>query len=151
VFGAEMNEHSWDHALGGMHVLIWESDQLVGHAAVVQRRLLHRDRARRAGYVEGVVVRADRRGHGYGGALMEAAETIIRGAYELGALGATELGAGFYAARGWKAWRGQTWALSPAGRVRAKAEYGGLYVLEVAVPLELTGELTCDWREGHLW
>jgi aminoglycoside 2'-N-acetyltransferase I len=76
---------------------------------------------------------------------------VFGGTYELGALGATELGAGFYAARGWKAWRGRTSAVTPAGRMRTEAEDVGLFVLEVAVPLELTGELTCDWRDGDLW
>jgi aminoglycoside 2'-N-acetyltransferase I len=28
---------------------------------------------------------------------------------------------------------------------------GCLYVLELAVPLDLDGELTCDWRDGDVW
>jgi aminoglycoside 2'-N-acetyltransferase I len=30
-------------------------------------------------------------------------------------------------------------------------EQGGVLVLEGAVPLELDGELTCDWRDGDVW
>ena len=62
----DMTEHDWEHSLGGVHAIAWEGDELVGHAAVVQRRLLHGGRALRAGYIEGVGVRADsrRRGHG---------------------------------------------------------------------------------------
>ena len=74
------------HALGGVHALVWEGDELVGHAAVVQRRLLHEDRALRAGYVEAVAVRADCRRRGHAGAMMGALERVIRGAYDLGAL-----------------------------------------------------------------
>jgi len=73
-----MTDDAWDHALGGMHALAWEAGQLVGHASVVQRRLLHRGRALRAGYVEGVAVRADRRGHGYGAAMMDEIERVVR-------------------------------------------------------------------------
>lgn len=42
--------------------MAWEGDALVGHASVIQRRLSIRGRALRTGYVEGVGVRADRRG-----------------------------------------------------------------------------------------
>ena len=87
-----MTEDAWDHALGGMHALVWEEGRLVGHGAVVQRRLLYDGRAMRTGYVEGIGVRADRRRPGYGGAIMAALERIVRGGYELGALGATDYG-----------------------------------------------------------
>ena len=60
---------------------------------MVQRRLLHGGRALRAGYVEGVGVRADRQRRGHGAALMAALERMIRGAYDLGALGATDAAA----------------------------------------------------------
>jgi aminoglycoside 2'-N-acetyltransferase I len=151
VFGAEMTDHDWDHALGGIHALAWEEGELVGHASVVQRRLLHAGRALRAGYVEGVAVRADRQGRGHGAAMMDALERVMRDAYDLGALGATDAGAGFYSARGWKQWRGHTWALTPGGRVRTEGEDGNVYVLPLAVPLDLSAELTCDWRDGELW
>ncbi|MBV9838136.1 MAG: GNAT family N-acetyltransferase, partial [Solirubrobacterales bacterium] len=133
------------------HALAWEAGQLVGHGAVVLRRLLHDGRALRTGYVECVAVRADRRGRGYGAAIMNELERIVRGAYELGALGASEMGAGFYAARGWKQWQGQTWTLSPAGLLRTADEDGDIYVLEVARALDSSGDLTCDWRDGDVW
>lgn len=151
VFGEGMTDHDWEHALGGLHALVWEARELVGHASVVQRRLLHGGRALRTGYIEGVAVRADRRGYGYGAAMMDALERVVRGAYELGALGASEAGAGFYAARGWKTWRGRTWALTPTGVLRTADEDGGIYVLDVAAKLDLSGDLTCDWRDGELW
>ena len=151
VFEGDLTAHDWEHALGGMHALAWEAGELVGHASVVGRRLLHGGRALRAGYVEGVGVRADRRGRGHGGALMAALERVIRGAYELGALGATDEAAAFYAARGWQQWRGPTCALTPAGTVRTPEEDGGIFVLPVAIELDLSGALTCDWRDGDLW
>ena len=44
----------WEHALGGVHALLSEDGELIGHASVVQRRLLHGGRALRAGYAEAV-------------------------------------------------------------------------------------------------
>jgi aminoglycoside 2'-N-acetyltransferase I len=151
VFEGDMTDHDWEHSLGGVHALAWDGDELVGHASVVQRRLLHGGRALRAGYIEGVGVRADQRRRGHGAAMMDALERVVRGAYEVGALGATDEAADFYAARGWKLWRGPTSALTPTGIARTEGEDGCVYVLPVSVPLDLSGELTCDWRDGDVW
>jgi aminoglycoside 2'-N-acetyltransferase I len=151
VFMDDMTEHDWEHALGGVHAVAWEGDQLVGHAAVVQRRLLHSGRALRTGYIEGVAVRADQRRRGHAAAMMQALERMVRGAYELGALGATDDAAKLYDGRGWKQWQGPTSALTPRGIVRTEDEDGSVYVLPGAAVLDLTGELTCDWREGDGW
>ena len=151
AFEGDMSDDDWEHALGGVHALLWDGDELVGHASVVQRRLLHGGRALRTGYVEGVGVRADRRRRGYGGALMQALEQVIRGAYELGALSASKEAMEFYAGRGWQQWRGPTSVLTPTGTSRTEDDDGGVYVLPLAVPLDLDGELTCDWRDGDVW
>jgi aminoglycoside 2'-N-acetyltransferase I len=151
VFEGEMSDDDWEHALGGVHALVWEGAGLVGHASVIQRRLLHRGRALRTGYVEGVGVRADHRRRGYGGAMMEALERVIRGAYDLGALGAADEAIRFYVGRGWKRWRGPTSALTPTGISRTEDADGGVFVLPLAVPLDLEGDLTCDWRNGAVW
>ncbi|GGO83912.1 aminoglycoside N-acetyltransferase AAC(2')-Ie [Wenjunlia tyrosinilytica] len=151
VFAPDMTDHDWEHALGGVHALVWEGGELIGHASLVQRRLLYGGRALRTGYVEGVGVRADRRGRGYGAALMEALERVVRGAYDLGALGASDEAADFYASRGWRRWQGPTFALTPGGVIRTADEDGGIYVFAPAVPMDLSGELTCDWRDGDVW
>jgi len=151
VFEGEMGDHDWEHSLGGVHAIASEGNEVVGHASVVQRRLLHGGRALRAGYVEGVGVRADLRRRGHGTAIMQALERVVRAAYDLGALGATPAAAGLYAARGWKLWQGPTSALTPTGIRRTEEEDGSIYVLPVAGGLDLSGELTCDWRDGGLW
>jgi aminoglycoside 2'-N-acetyltransferase I len=151
AFAGDLSDHDWEHALGGVHALVWEGPALVGHGSVVQRRLLHRGRALRAGYVEAVGVRADRRGRGHGGRVMEALERVLRGAYEVGALGATDAAVDFYAARGWQRWQGPTSALTPAGVVRTEDDDGGIFVFPLAAPLDVAGELTCDWRDGDVW
>jgi aminoglycoside 2'-N-acetyltransferase I len=147
----DMSDHDWEHALGGVHALAWEGGELIGHASVIQRRLLHGGRALRAGYVEGVAVRADRRRQGHGAALMKAIGRVVRGAYDVGALAATGPAAGFYTALGWELWRGPTSALTPTGIVRTEDDDGSIYVLQVADPMELEAELICDWRDGDVW
>lgn len=147
----DMSDQDWEHALGGIHALAWESDSLVGHASLVQRRLVHGGRALRTGYVEGVAVRADRRRRGIGAAMMAELERVVRAAYDLGALGASDEGAAFYASRGWELWRGPTSALTPDGIRRTEQEDGCIYVLPARAALELDAELTCDWRDGDVW
>lgn len=151
AFNEEITDHDWEHGLGGIHALVWEEDQLLGHASVVQRRLLHRGRALRTGYVEVVAVHPARRREGHAGAMMAELERIIRGAYELGALGASEEGEALYAARSWQRWRGATSVLAPSGIKRTPEEDGSIYVLPVSAALDLDGELTCDWRNGDVW
>ncbi len=151
AFAGDFDEHDWEHALGGIHALVWEGAELVGHASVVQRRLLHGGRALRAGYVEGVGVRADRRRRGHGAVLMEALERVVRGAYDLGALGATDEAVALYEPRGWRLWQGPSSALTPRGIERTSDADGAIYVLEHAVALDRAGELTCDWRDGDVW
>jgi aminoglycoside 2'-N-acetyltransferase I len=151
AFAGDFGDDDWEHALGGIHALAWDDGELVGHASVIQRRLLHGGRALRAGYVEGVGVRPDRSGRGHGAAVMAAVERIIRGAYDLGALGSTDAAIGFYEGRGWRRWQGPTSALTPAGIVRTADDDGGIYVLEVSVPLDVFAPLACDWRDGDVW
>lgn len=147
----DMTDHDWEHALGGIHALVWDGAELVGHASLIQRRLLHGGRALRAGYVEAVAVRADRRRQGHGAAMMQALEAIARRAYGVAALGATDEAAQFYAGRGWQLWLGATSALTPRGIQRTPDDDGAVYVLPISTPLDVHGELTCDWRDGDVW
>ena len=151
AFAGDITEADLEHALGGVHALVWDGDDLVAHGSVVQRRLLHGGRALRTGYVEAVAVARAHRGRGHGAAVMAELERVIRGAYDLGALGSSDEALGFYVHRGWRCWAGPTSALTPDGIVRTPDEDGGIHVLEVGVALDLDGELTCDWRDGDPW
>jgi aminoglycoside 2'-N-acetyltransferase I len=144
-------DEDWDHALGGMHALVHDGGDLVAHGSVIQRRFLHAGRSWRVGYVEavGVAARARRRGHG--SAVMGALEEIIRRAYDFGALSATDDGAPLYRACGWHVWQGPVSALGPSGVLRTPDEDGAVHVLQLSADLDLTSELTCDWRDGDLW
>jgi aminoglycoside 2'-N-acetyltransferase I len=147
----DMAEDDWEHALGGIHAVALDGDEVVGHASVVMRRMLHAGRALRCGYVEGVAVRASHRRRGLGGALMEPLERIIQAAHDLGALGATDEAVPLYTGRGWQPWEGPLAALTPSGIVATPDEQGAVFVLRGGTPLDLAEELTCDWRDGDVW
>lgn len=147
----DMDEHDWEHGLGGIHALAYEDGELVGHASVVQRRMIYEGRALRCGYVEAVAVDAAHRRRGYGDAMLAALEEVIRRAYDLGLLAATDDGAALYSARGWRRWEGPLYALTPDGPRRTPEEDGYVFALPTAVPLDPSRRLTCDWRDGDLW
>jgi aminoglycoside 2'-N-acetyltransferase I len=144
-------EVDWDHALGGMHALVRDGEELVAHGSVVLRRFGHAGRTWRVGYVEAVAVAHGARRRGHGAAVMAALEPVIRGGYEFGALSATDEGAPLYRAQRWQLWRGPVLALTPSGPVRSPDEDGAVHVLPGAAALDLDGELICDWRDGDLW
>jgi hypothetical protein len=81
-----------------MQVLVTDERGIAAHGAVVQRRVRYRKRWLRAGYVEAVGVRPDLRRRGLGGAVMTELERITDAACDLGALSASDEGAGLYAA-----------------------------------------------------
>jgi aminoglycoside 2'-N-acetyltransferase I len=149
VFEGELTAEDWEHCLGGVHALAYEEDELVGHAAVVQRRLRYQGRALRTGYVEGVGVSAAHRRRGHADALMDALERVIRRAYDIGALGATDEAMALYAKHGWRVWEGELSAITPDGLVATPEEAGAILVLTETH--DLTRPLACDWREGELW
>jgi aminoglycoside 2'-N-acetyltransferase I len=82
---------------------------------------------------------------------MRAAGEIITRNYDVGGLstGVPQL----YTPLGWESWRGPTFAESPNGRRRTKGEDDGVMVLRTdrTRALDLTAELTCDWRTGDVW
>lgn len=151
AFAGDFTDADWEHCLGGMHALIWRHGALIAHAAVVQRRLLHDGTALRCGYVEGVAVREDCRGQGLGTAVMDAAEQVIRGGYQVGALGATDAAREMYLARGWVPWRGPTSVLAPTGITPTPDDDGAVLVLPLSADLDVSAALTCDWRDGDVW
>ena len=151
AFAGEFTDTDWDHALGGMHALIWHRGAIIAHGAVVQRRLLYRGAALRCGYVEAVAVREDWRGQGLAIAILDACEQVIRGGYQLGALSSSDRGRRLYTVRGWLPWRGPTSVLAPTGLTRTPDDDGTVFVLPVGISLDTTAALTCDWRDGDVW
>ncbi|WP_406839019.1 GNAT family N-acetyltransferase [Streptomyces sp. AHU1] len=152
AFDGDLRDEDWDHALGGLHVLVHDRRGLAAHGSVIQRRVLHRGRSLRVGYVEAVGVRADVRRAGLGGRVMAELERVIEGAYGLGALCASEDGAALYAARGWRLWPGRVCVLAPDGAVRLSEEEGTVFVRPGTArgPLDPACALVFDWREGDV-
>ncbi|GHB49476.1 aminoglycoside N-acetyltransferase AAC(2')-Ie [Streptomyces cirratus] len=152
AFDGDFTDEDFEHALGGMHTLVYEGGELVAHGSVVQRRVLHRGRALRTGYVEAVAVRADRRRSGIGSAVMAGLEAVIARAYVLGALSASQAGAGLYLGRGWSAWPGPIGVLAPEGVLRLPDEEGSTYVWSPpgGVRPDPAGRLDFDWRDGDV-
>ena len=144
-------DDDWDHGLGGLHATAWDGDLLVGHAAVAQRRLIHRGRAWRCGYVENVVVRSSHRRQRMATAMMTEIGSAIDRGFDLGGLAAGADGAAVYQPLGWRKWLGPTFALTPDGVIRTAEDDAEIYVLPGRVELDLAGELTCDWRDGDVW
>lgn len=151
AYGDGFTDTDWQHALGGMHALIWHRGALIAHGAVIQRRLLHAGASLRCGYVEAVAVQEDWRGQGLATAVLDACEQVIRGAYQLGALSSAEFTSRIYSARGWLPWRGATSVLAPAGQTPTPDDDGTVFVLPVTAKLDPTTALTCDWRDGNVW
>ena len=97
-------EADWDHALGGVHIVLDLGGSLAAHASVVERDLHVGGRPTRTGYVEAVAVDPARQGSGLGTQVMHEIDAEIVERYELGALGT---GAHhFYERLGWQVWRG---------------------------------------------
>jgi aminoglycoside 2'-N-acetyltransferase I len=147
----DMTDEDWEHSLGGMHAIAWHGASIIGHASVIQRRLVHRGRALRTGYVEGVGVHPEWRRRGVGDQMMVALERIIEAAYDVGALGASDEAVTFYEHRGWIKWRGTSSAITPAGTIRTPDEDDGIYVLPFGCDIDVAGDLACDWRDGDVW
>ncbi|WP_030763734.1 MULTISPECIES: GNAT family N-acetyltransferase [unclassified Streptomyces] len=153
AFDGDFADEDFEHALGGMHVLVRDAGgDLVAHGSVVMRRVVHRGRALRTGYVEAVAVRADARRRGLGGQVMARLEQVIGRAYVLGALSASRDGAALHLGRGWQVWGGRIGALSPAGPVPLPEEEGSTYVWVPPGGLrpDPAGRLDFDWRDGDV-
>ncbi|MCJ1679824.1 GNAT family N-acetyltransferase [Streptomyces sp. APSN-46.1] len=154
AFDGDFGEEDFEHALGGVHVLVRdEGGELLAHGSVVQRRVVHQGRALRVGYVEAVAVRADRRRRGLGGLVMAELERVIGRAYVLGALSASEAAAALYRSRGWQVWAGRIGTLGPQGPERLPEEEGSTYLWAppgAALPDPAAGRLDFDWRNGDV-
>ena len=143
-------EPDWEHAVGGAHVVLEDSGEIVAHASVVERLLEIDGRPMRTGYVEAVATRPGRERRGHGSVVMREANEIIRPEYELGALGTGAFA--FYERLGWERWRGPSFVRTPGGLVRTEEDDGFLMILRTtAAPLDLDAPISCDWRPGDVW
>lgn len=145
------DDNDWAHTLGGVHFLLEAADGVVSHASVVRRSLVIQGRAFDAGYVESVATAPEHEGSGYGSTVMRAAADHIVATYELGALCTGRNG--FYERLAWETWRGPTGVRTAQGVEATPEEDGAVMVLRApaSADIDLTGEITCDWRIGDVW
>jgi aminoglycoside 2'-N-acetyltransferase I len=145
------SEADWDHALGGLHLVLEHHGRVAAHASVVERELIVDDKPLRTGYVEAVATQPSLQGRGLGSQVMREASSYIRDRFELGALGTGRHR--FYERLGWETWQGPTMVRTPDGPRRTPDEDGYVLILRTprTPPLDLAATLTCDWREGDVW
>ena len=148
----QFSEDDWDHALGGLHLVLDLDGTPVSHASVVPRELHASGRTLHTGYVEAVATLPELRDRGLGSATMTATNAHIREVYELGALGTGRVS--FYERLGWERWRGPTAVRTTNGEEPTPDDDGYVFILRTpATPpdLDLDGRLTCEWRPGDVW
>jgi len=145
------DDSDWEHALGGIHVVLDVDGEIVTHAAIVERELHVDDRPLRTGYVEAVATSPARQGEGFGSVVMTDVNEIIRERYELGALGTGRHH--FYQRLGWKTWDGPSFVRTPDGSRRTRDEDGYILVLATPTspPLYMEASISCEWRPGDVW
>jgi aminoglycoside 2'-N-acetyltransferase I len=95
------------HALDGVHVLVSDASGIVSDGALVPRRIEYAGRLLRAGYVEAVATRADRRRQGHARSVMQQLGDIIQRDFGFGLLptGLHEV----YEPLGWRRWKGASY------------------------------------------
>jgi aminoglycoside 2'-N-acetyltransferase I len=154
AFGDRFDD-DWRHTVGGRHLLALEagSDTPLAHAAVAARTLVAGGRSLRAGQVEKVATRPDRRRAGLATLVLRGAERLIAGHYQPGALSDGSAIPGFCERLGWRPWQGPTHVACPDGPRRTPDDDGDVLVLPTAESgeLDLAGPLVCDWRAGDVW
>ena len=147
----EFDETDWEHASGGIHVLVEDDGEIRAHAAVVERDVEAAGHLLDTGYVEAVATWPEHEGRGYGSAAMEEAGRLIAERYELGALATGR--PSFYERLGWQPWRGPTFVREIDGLARTTDDDGAIFVLvtDRTPPLDLDAEIISDWRVGDPW
>lgn len=144
-------EEDWEHAVGGVHVVLDVAGVIVSHASVVERELRVDGWPLRTGYVEAVATAPGQQGRGYGTAVMREVSAYIAGRFELGVLGTGVNG--FYERLGWETWTGPSSVRMPDGDRPTPDDDGYLMVLSTPTtpPIQPGGPISCEWRIGDVW
>lgn len=150
AYQGDFSDDDWHHAQGGVHVLATADERLVGHGALIRRRLRVNEQWLDSGYVEALAVDRSHRRLGIASSIMQHVEALIRASFKLGALSATDEALAFYAARGWLEWRGPTFVQTPEGLRRTPDDDGSVFVLPV-IEVNVEGPIVCGQRPGDVW
>lgn len=149
--GGQFSDDDWDHALGGIHIVLDLESDIVAHAAVVERGIQIGGRDLRTGYVEAVAVAPSHQGVGHGSLLMTDVATYIDDRFDLGVLSTGR--PSFYERLGWRIWTGPSFVRAAAGLHRTQDDDGDILVLPTrsSPSLDLAASISCDWRSGDVW
>ncbi|MEX1255458.1 MAG: GNAT family N-acetyltransferase [Dehalococcoidia bacterium] len=144
----EESREFWASIDQSAHALVYESERLVGHAAIVDRTLYVAGRPIATAYVEYVCAEPRRQGHG-SAAMRALREEIERRDYRLAALATSSFD--FYARLGWRVWRGPTAYRASDGAVVPTPDEQPM-VLDLGANVNLDHPIECDWRAvGDIW
>jgi aminoglycoside 2'-N-acetyltransferase I len=155
AFGDDEDERftddDWDHAVGGVHVVLDVDGEIVAHGSVVERTLEIDHRPVRTGYVEAVATAPDHQARGHGTSVMRAIGEEILARFELGALGTGSHR--FYERLGWETWAGPSSVRTPDGERRTPDDDGYIMILRTpsSSPFEVGAPISCEWRPGDVW
>lgn len=152
AYGDRFSSHDAEHAYGGVHVIAFEAEQIVGQASAIPRRIQFGDGPWHAvGYVEAVAVDPDAQHRGLGTQIMLALQAEIRLRWPAAML-STGRATRFYKALGWESWAGLSFTLTAEGRVE-DGEHGGLMLLRFGDRTfpDLHLDATCEDRSGDAW
>jgi aminoglycoside 2'-N-acetyltransferase I len=151
---AEDFSRLFDLFAGSVHVLARDAaGVLVSHAEFVPRWLQTAgQQVMRTAYVEAVATAPSAQRKGLATAVLRHLVDVVAAdvAWQLAALSPSD--AAFYERRGWELWRGPL-AIRCADHVEPSPEDEQVMIhrLPRTPPLDTTGFLTAEWREGELW
>lgn len=152
AFGDRFGPDDAHHAFGGVHVLIRDGDDLIGHASAVPRLIRFGDQPWRiVGYVEAVATDPERQSEGVGRMAMDRLHAEIASRWKVAML-STGWATGFYELLGWERWLGLSYTQTDTGVV-PDGEHGGLMVLiaDPSAVVDRTLTVTCQDRAGDAW
>lgn len=136
-------------ASGGIHVLAYQGQELVGHAVVTTRWLQPQDLPTlRTAYVDAVATSPAYQGQGIGSTLMRHLASVISD-FDIACLETTRVS--FYAKLGWELWRGPL-AGRQATQLLPTPQQQGIMILRLGrtPPLDLDSLLVIEY-DGRLW
>lgn len=132
------------------HVVMYAGDEMVSHAAWVERELRPANTPPlRSAYVEAVATAPAHRHKGYASRVMRALPPLLA-EYDLGAL--SPFDPNYYAMFGWESWQGPLFCRKD-GVVSPNPDDEVMILRLPRTPrnLDIKLSLECDWRPGDVW
>ena len=149
VNGDEFSVEELSHALGGSHFLAFKEDQLIAHAAVVQRSILLDNKPHKVGYVEAIGVIPEFQHKGVGKSMMQEINQMIDKCYHFDALSPSSESKKLFEEAGWQEMQAPYYEYTLVGIIPSSEKCVMTY--SGRIELEAKNKLTCDFRERNAW